>query len=165
MTDQEILKLRDPKNKVYKSLTEFKNPKGMIEYEDYYGQNILHEYAAEDMLITESRLMVYSGMVEDNTGNIIITIGNKFPLVYNENSKEYTVDPEFRSIRVDLLNCNYGQYSEDIFTEKQKQEFIEIMNNNWNRFRESTISSNNSINLDNIIPKNCPDFSSLSVKD
>ena len=165
MTEEQILNQRDPNKEYYSSITEFKNPKGMIEYEDYYGQNILHEYAAEDMLITESRLMVYSGMVEDNTGNIIITIRNKFPLVYNENSKEYTVDPEFRSIRIDLLNCNYGQYSEDIFTEKQKQEFIEVMNNNWNRFRDSTISSNESIDLDNIIPKDCPDFSLLPTKD
>ena len=173
MTEEEILKQRDPEGKYYKSFTEFFDSTGMIEFEDDYSNKMGESNSEIFYWILQdsdySHIYIFSSTFDSNTNNIYLCLGvNGWGLIYNPETNESNINISYRTIRINILNPSYQDHSEDILTKYQKDKFIEFVTNNWDDIRKYSIENilmNTGTSLDNIFPKECPDFSNLETKD
>ena len=150
MSDEDILKLRDPNHIYYKSLIESIIPCNLPEFFDYYGNNVLLDENIMYWIRTSTNMEVLCGLLDYETNDFCITVRNTKPLLFDEKENKYNINPNYRSIRINIINPSYQKYSEDLFTKIQKDDFTENLILNWKEFRLGTLLTNTNIIIDQI---------------
>ena len=135
-------------------------PENISEYNNSY-EISMNENLVE-RIITIGDLYINSAVINKDNTDYYIKIDRFQPFIHNQINFEYKI------IRVNLFNPSYDPNTDDIFTKKEKEDFLSVINNIWDNIIGETRDLYESwlcINLPKELPNIIPDYSLLPTKD